>query len=114
MLSLIKFLFFALLGLVLLVPVAILVTVIGAPLLLVGVVLAIPVMIVVAIIGLPVLLAIIAGGVILGCIGAIFGIFAGLLALVLKLTLFVLLPAAFVGWAVSRVLGVGRNARVGA
>jgi len=103
-------LFFGALGLMLLVPAAILLTVIGLPIALVVGILALPVLIVLFVIGLPLLIF---GGLVVGLLGAVFGVLMAFLSVgfvALKLALLVLLPIVVLTWIVKRLAGGGQRA----
>src|SRR5689334_10570453 len=102
-------LFFGALGLMLLVPAAIFLAAIGLPIALVLGILALPVMIVLLLVGLPLLIL---GGIIVGLLGAVFGVlmaFASIGFVVLKLALFILVPLVILGWVVKRLVGGGQR-----
>ena len=90
--TVIKVLFYGLLGLVLAVPAMILLAVIGAPVLAILGVLALPVLIVLAIVGLPFIL-------LFAVAAAVLGVLVGLGVLAIKLAIFVVLPVmSWSGW----------------
>ena len=94
-----KFLFISALTLVFLIPAALVLAVIGLPIALVLGALALPVFLVLLVVGAVV-------GVLFGVLGA----FVGLTVAAIKFVLFVVLPIAFVGWVLMRLIG-GRRRR---
>ena len=105
-------LFFGALGLMLLVPAAILLAAIGLPIALVIGILALPVLIVLFLVGLPLLII---GGLVVGLLGAVFGVLMAFLSVgivALKLALFVLVPVVILAWIVKRLVGGGQRAHV--
>jgi len=105
-------LFFGALGLMLLVPAAILLAVVGLPVALVIGILALPVLIVLFLVGLPLLIV---GGVVVGILGAVFGILMAFLSVgfvALKLALLVLVPLTLIAWIVKRLVGGGQRVSI--
>ena len=105
-----KFLFISALTLVFLIPAALVLAVIGLPIALVLGALALPVLIVLFIVGLPVFLVLLVVGAVVGVVFGVLGAFVGLTVAAIKLVLFVVLPIAFVGWVLMRLIG-GRRRR---
>lgn len=94
------------------VPAAILLAVIGLPIALVVGILALPVLIVLFVVGLPLLIV---GGLVVGLLGAVFGVLVAFMSVglvALKLALFVLVPFVVLAWIVKRLAGGGQRAHV--
>jgi hypothetical protein len=105
-------LFFGALGLMLLIPVAAFLAVIGLPIALVLGILALPVLIVLFVVGLPLLIV---GGLVVGILGAVFGVVMAFLSLgfvALKLAFFILVPLMILGWIIRRLVGGGQRVHV--
>lgn len=112
MFGFVRALFFGALALVLLVPAAVLLAAIGLPVIAVLGVLALPVLLVLFLVGLP---FIVLFAVVVGLLGAVFGVLVAFLALgavALKVALVVLIPLLVIGWVLKRVLGVGDPYRI--
>jgi hypothetical protein len=105
-------LFFGALGLMVLIPVAVFLAVIGLPIALVLGILALPVLIVLFLVGLPLLIM---GAVLVGIVGAVFGVVLAFLSVgfvALKLAFFVLVPLMVLAWIVRRLVGGDQRVRV--
>jgi hypothetical protein len=105
-------LFFGALGLMALIPIAVFLAIIGLPIALVLGVLALPVLIVLFLVGLPLLIV---AAVLVGVVGAVFGVVMAFLSLgfvALKLAFFVLVPLMILGWVVRRLIGADQRVRV--
>ena len=101
--------FFGTLGLIVLVPLAVLLAVVGLPVALVVGILALPVLIVLFLVGLPLLII---GGVVVGILGAVFGVLMAFLSVgvvAVKLALLVLVPLMILAWIVRRLAGGGQR-----
>ena len=105
-----KFLFVSAITLVFLIPAALVLAVIGLPVAIVLGVLAFPVLLVLLIVGLPVFLVLLVVGAVVGVLFGVLGAFVGFTAAAIKLVLFFVLPIAFVGWLLMRLIG-GRRRR---
>jgi hypothetical protein len=96
--SFVRFLFLAAFGLLVLIPVGIVLAAIGLPVIAVLGVLALPLFLVLLLVGLPFLII---GGVVLGLLGAVFGVLMAFLtlgAVVLKVAFIVLVPVLIISW----------------
>jgi hypothetical protein len=98
MMGVLKVLFGVVFGLVLLVPAAIILGVIGLPAVVILAVLAVPVLVVLAVLGLPFLLVLIAAAAVLGVVFAVLGAVLSVGVLLFKLLVFVALPVLAVAW----------------
>jgi hypothetical protein len=105
MFALAKFLFVSAITLFFLIPAALVLAVIGLPIAAVLGVLALPVLLVLFIVGLPVFLVLLVVGAVVGVLFGVLGAFVGLTVGAIKLVLFVVLPVAFVGWLLMRLIG---------
>ena len=103
MMGVFKVFFGVVFGLVLLVPAAIILGVIGLPAVLILAVLAVPVLVVLVMLGLPFLLVLIAAAAVLGVVFAVLGAVLSIGALMFKLLLFVVLPVLAVAWLVKHI-----------
>ena len=111
MFALLRGLFFGVLSLVVLIPVAILLATIGLPVAIVLCVLAAPVLLVLFLIGLPFLIIL---ATVLGLLGAVFGILMAFLSVgfvAIKLAIIVLVPLLILAWLVRRIFGVRAGER---
>jgi hypothetical protein len=98
-------LFFGALGLMLLIPVAVALAIVGLPVALVLGILAMPVLIVLFLVGLPFLILV---SVLLALVGAVFGEVMAFLSVgfvAIKLAFFILVPLMVLGWIVRRLVG---------
>lgn len=100
-----KFLFLSALALIFLIPAGLVLAVIGLPIAAVLCVLALPVLIVLFIVGLPIFLVLLVVGAVVGVLFGVLGAFVGLTLAAIKLVLFVVLPIAFVGWLLMKLIG---------
>jgi hypothetical protein len=112
MFGLLRGLFFGALSLMVLIPIAILLAVVGLPIIAVIGVLALPVLLVLFLVGLPFLIIF---AVVAGLLGAIFGIVMAFLSLgvvVLKIAFVILIPLLIIGWVARRVFAPDHGMRV--
>ena len=112
MFSFVKALFFGAIGLLVVVPLAIVLSMVGLPIVAVLGLVALPVLLVLFLIGLPFLIIF---SVVLGLLGAAFGIVMAFLSLgvvVLKVALLVLIPLAILGYILRRMFGSPTGERV--
>jgi hypothetical protein len=103
MFALLRGLFFGAVALMALIPLAIVLAIVGLPIVAVIGVLALPVLLVLFIVGLPFLIVF---AVVLGLLGATFGIlmaFLSLGAVVLKIAFIILVPLMILGWLARRM-----------
>ena len=112
MLALARGLFLGALALVALIPVGILLAVIGLPVVAVLCLLALPVLLVLFLIGLPLLIV---ASVVLGLMGAVFGMLMAFFAVgmvAVKIAFIVLVPLVILGWIARRIVGVQAGAGI--
>jgi hypothetical protein len=103
MFALLRFLFLAAIGLIVLIPLGIVLAAVGLPIAAVLGLLALPVLLVLFLVGLPILIIV---SVALGLIGATFGILMAFLSVgvvAIKIAFIVLVPLLVLGWIVRRV-----------
>jgi len=104
MFALIRGLFFAAIGLIVLIPLGIVLATVGLPIVAVLGLLALPVLLVLFLVGLPLLIIV---ATVVGLIGAVFGILMAFLSVgvvALKIAFIVLVPLLILGWIVRRIV----------
>lgn len=105
MFGLVRALFFGALALLALIPIAILLAVIGLPVIAVLAVLCAPILLVLFLVGLPVLIVV---AVVIGLLGATFGVLMAFLSVgfvALKLAVTILVPLLILAWIARRLFG---------
>jgi hypothetical protein len=105
MFRLIRGLFFGAVALVALIPIAILLATIGLPVIAVLAILCAPLLLVLFLVGLPFLIV---AAVVVGLLGAVFGVLMAFLSIgfvALKIALIVLIPILILAWIARRVFG---------
>lgn len=107
MFGLIRALFFGALGLAVLIPVGIVLTIVGMPIVAVLCLLALPVGLVLFLIGLPFLILFAVGAALVGATVGIVMAFLSLGVVVLKIALLVLVPILILGWILRKVFAPG-------
>src|SRR4051812_48436277 len=103
MFALIRGLFFAAIGLIVLIPLGIVLATVGLPIVAVLGLLALPLLLVLFLVGLPILIIV---ATVVGLIGAVFGILMAFLSVgvvALKIAFVVLAPLLILGWIVRRL-----------
>lgn len=105
MFGLLRGLFFGALALLALIPIAILLAVIGLPVVAVIAILCAPLLLVLFLVGLPILIVF---SVVVGLLGAVFGVLMAFLSIgvvALKIALIVLIPVMILAWLARRMFG---------
>src|SRR5581483_906015 len=103
MFGLFRVLFFGALGLLALIPIGIVLTMVGLPILAVLCLLALPVGLVLFLIGLPFLILFAVGAALVGATVGIIAAFLSLGVVVLKIAFVVLVPLLILGWILRKV-----------
>lgn len=104
MFALIRGLFFAAIGLIVLIPLGIVLASVGLPIIAVLGLLALPLLLVLFLVGLPILIIFATA---IGLIGAVFGILMAFLSVgvvAIKIAFIVLVPLLILGWIVRRLV----------
>jgi hypothetical protein len=105
MFALFRALFFGALALMALIPIGIVLAIVGLPVVAVLCLLALPMLLVLFLVGLPLLIV---TGVVIGLIGATFGVLMAFLSVgivALKLAFAVLVPLMILAWLARRLVG---------
>jgi len=103
MFALIRGLFFAAFGLIVLIPIGIVLASVGLPVIAVLGLLALPLLLVLFLVGLPILIVF---ATVVGLIGAVFGVLIAFLSVgivAIKIAFIVLVPLLILGWIVRRL-----------